>query len=68
MILVCDLALTTPSILENEYTFLSSVKNWKVVGRSLSLQMFKRRLVLLPNCTSPKCIEVAESLTSKPSA
>jgi len=68
IILVCDLALTEPSILEKEKTFLSSVKNWKVVGRSLSLQMFNSLLVLLPSCTSPKCIDLFDRLTLKPSA
>ena len=63
MILVYDLALTVPSILENENTFLSSVKNWKDVGRSLSLQMLRSLLVLLPSYTSPKCMDFADRLT-----
>jgi len=47
MILVEDLAFTVPSTFEKENTFLLSVMNWKDVGNSLSLMMFRSLLVLL---------------------
>ena len=38
--------LTTPSVMENEYMLLLSVKNWKEVGKSLLFTTLRRRLVV----------------------
>jgi len=65
---VDDLAFTTPSSLEKENTFFLSLKNWNEVGRSLSLTMLRRRLVVWSSYTSPKWTDLLERYTENPVA
>lgn len=47
MIIRCEeWAFTVPSVIEKENRLFLSVKNWKLVGRSLELMTFRRRFVV----------------------
>ena len=68
MILACELGFMSPSVFENEKMLALSLKNWKVVGWSLSLMIFNNLLVVDVNYTSPKWIDLLDRHTSDPFA